>query len=227
MRRAAAWLLPQDCFVCGAASGDSLLCAECAGALPRLAAQRCPVCALPTPGGSLCGACLKAPPHFDATVALFEYAFPVEQLIQALKYHGRLALAPFLAGHLAEALTDVPADCLVPLPLHPRRLAERGFNQAAELARPAARKLGLPLLLQEVVREADNSPQAGLPWSQRRRNVRHAFRCTVDLTGKSVVVVDDVMTTGATLDEFARTLKKHGAARITNCVVARTLPQER
>ena len=218
-------LLPQDCFVCGSAAGDALLCPACAERLPCLDAACCPVCALPTPDAALCGACLKAPPHFDATLAFYRYAFPVEELIQALKYRGTLAVAPFLAGRLAERLVGVAAHCIVPLPLHPRRLAERGFNQAAELARPAARSLGLDLLLEEVIRDLPTAPQVGLPWAERRRNVRGAFRCTLDLAGRSVAVIDDVMTTGATLDEFARTLKKHGAARVTNCVVARALPR--
>lgn len=222
--RIAAVLLPQDCYVCGCASEGALLCVHCLHALPRLVQDRCPVCALPTPGGARCGACLKSPPYFDATLAIFEYAFPVQELVQALKYRSRLAVAPFLGAELTSMVAGLEFDAVLPLPLHPARLARRGFNQAVELARPAARALGRPLWLDAVRREADNRPQVELPWNERRANVRNVFRCTTDMTGKSVLVVDDVMTTGATLDEFARTLKGHGAARVVNAVIARTLP---
>lgn len=222
--RIAAALLPQDCYVCGSASEGALLCQPCLHALPRLVQDRCPVCALPAPGGALCGACLKSPPHFDATLAVFEYAFPVQELVQALKYGARLAVAPFLGGELARTVAGLEFDAILPLPLHPARLALRGFNQAVELARPAARQLARPLWLDAASRETDNRPQAELPWSERRSNVRNVFGCAADMSGKSVFVVDDVMTTGATLDEFARTLKKHGAARVVNGVIARTPP---
>jgi ComF family protein len=215
-------LLPQDCLLCAAASGDALLCAECRRDLPRLPAALCPVCAEASPGGTICGACLKTPPHFDATFAAFRYAFPIDKLVQALKYQRRLATADFLADAMLAAGTPA-GDLVVPLPLSAQRLRERGFNQAAELARPLARALKLPLELDGCTRSRDTAPQAMLPWKERRRNIRHAFECAIDLGGQSVIVVDDVMTTGATLDEFARTLKAHGAARVSNWVAARTL----
>lgn len=215
-------LLPQDCLLCAAASGDALLCAECRRDLPRLPAALCPVCAEASPGGTICGACLKTPPHFDATFAAFRYAFPIDKLVQALKYQRRLATADFLANAMLAAGTPA-GDLVVPLPLSAQRLRERGFNQAAELARPLARALKLPLELDGCTRSRDTAPQAMLPWKERRRNIRHAFECAIDLGGQSVIVVDDVMTTGATLDEFARTLKAHGAARVSNWVAARTL----
>ena len=215
-------LLAQDCFLCASASGDALLCPACEADLPRLAGARCPVCALPTSRGEVCGPCLKEPPHFDATTAYFVYSFPVDRIIQALKYGHRLAVARYLGNVLSESFRS-HADVLVALPLHPLRLRERGFNQAVEIARPVARSLGLPLMLEAVVRDADRAPQAGLPWSERRRNVRGAFRCVTNLTGKRVLLVDDVMTTGATLNEFARVLKLHGATRVENWVAARTL----
>jgi ComF family protein len=223
-RRAVAALLPQDCLLCGEASGDALLCPDCAASLPQLPAAGCPVCALPTPHGETCGECLKRPPHFDATRAAFAYAFPMDKLVQQLKYAHRLAIADFFAGELLAC--DLPrADLVVPLPLSARRLRERGFNQAVEIARPLARSLGIPLLLDGCARVIDTAPQAMLPWKQRRKNVRHAFECSMDISGRSVIVVDDVMTTGATLDEFARLLKDHGAVRVTSCVVARTVRQ--
>ena len=224
-RRLGTALLPQDCFLCGAASGDELLCAACGSDLPPLPALCCPVCALPTPQGETCGACLKSPPHFDATLSCFSYAFPVDRLIQALKYQHRLVVAGYLADALLRALRipPVPADLLLALPLSAQRLRERGFNQALEIARPLARRLGLPLPIDGYRRVVDTAPQASLPWQERHKNMQGAFECELDLSGKTVIVIDDVMTTGATLNEFARTLKTHGAAKVSNWVVARAL----
>jgi ComF family protein len=216
-------LLPQDCFLCAAPSHDRLLCPACATSLPYLTAERCPVCALPTPGSNVCGACLKQAPHFDATQALFRYEFPLDRLVQSLKYAHRLASADFLGQALAQLPTLLRPDLILPVPLAPARLAERGFNQALEIARPLARALGVPLAISHIHRRRDTAPQASLPWKERRQNIRHAFECTMDLAGKTVLVVDDVMTTGATLDELARTLKAHGAARVENRVLARAL----
>ena len=223
VQSAANALLPQDCFLCAAPAGDRLLCAACVAGLPRLTPERCPVCALPTPGSAVCGACLKQAPHFDATRAVFRYEFPLDRLIQSLKYAHRLAGADFLGRELAQSPVPFQPDLILPVPLSPARLAERGFNQAVELARPLARALGVSLETSRVHRRRDTAPQASLPWKERKQNIRHAFECELDLTGKTVLVVDDVMTTGATLDELARTLKAHGAARVENFVVARAL----
>ncbi len=232
LTRATSALLAQDCYVCGGASGNATLCAACADELPRLPASCCPVCALPTMDGAICGQCLRESPHYDATVAPFAYAFPIEHLVQALKYQSRLPLAAWFAQALAQRLkphlndqAPLHIDCVIPLPLHAQRLKERGYNQAMEIARPLARMLAVPLLAEACLRERHTAPQTSLPWKARGKNVRDAFHCQIDLTGKTVAVVDDVMTTGTTLNEFARTLKKHGAVRVINCVVARTLKQ--
>lgn len=211
-------------MVCGAASGESLLCPACDAALPRLAGPLCPLCAVPAADGTPCGACQAAPPHFDATRAAFRYAFPVEHLVQELKYRHRLCCAGWLADALAAHVEASGIDCLMPLPLSAARMKQRGFNQAQEIARPLARRLGLPLVSDAGIRVRDGAPQASLPWKERQANIRHAFECRADLTGRRIAVVDDVMTTGATLNEFARVLKLHGAARVENWVAARTLP---
>ncbi|MDT3734602.1 MAG: ComF family protein [Denitratisoma sp.] len=221
--RALSRLLPQDCTVCGKGSGERLVCAACEADLPHLAGPLCPVCALPAAEDAVCGACQGAPPHFDATTAAFRYAFPVEHIVQGLKYRHRLPLAGWLAETLMGRVAAAGVDCLIPLPLSAQRMRERGFNQAQEIARPLARRLGLPLVSDACARVRDSAPQASLPWKERQANIRHAFECRLDLTGKTIAVVDDVMTTGATLNEFARTLKLHGAARVENWVVARTL----
>ena len=218
-------LLPQDCLLCSAPDSTDLLCAACMADLATLPGEHCPICALPTPNSSVCGECLRRPPHFDATFASLAYAFPTDQLVQSFKYGHQLALAGLFA-RLMDA-SDVPqGDVLIALPLSKERLRERGFNQAVEIAKLLARKTRMPLNLHACLRTVDTAAQASLPWKERRANIRHAFECRTDLSGKSVVVVDDVMTTGATLNEFAKTLKYHGAIHVSNWVLARTLKHE-
>ena len=172
----------------------------------------------------MCGTCLSHPPHFDGTLALWRYEFPCDRLIQALKYRARLALAGYFARSLVSRKFP-EVDVIVPMPLHRRRLAERGFNQALEIARGVARRLRKPLEPQGVLRVRDTAPQTGLPYEERAKNVRGAFQCKLDLSGTRVAVVDDVMTTGSTLNEVARVLKLAGAARVENLVIARTVPR--
>ncbi|MEO8740944.1 MAG: ComF family protein [Casimicrobiaceae bacterium] len=218
--------LPQRCELCAGPSGTELVCTRCARELPCIGVA-CPVCAMPTPEAQVCGQCLAHPPAFDATVAAYAYAFPVDRLIQAFKYRGHLALAEWCAVAIiaarARRTATVPPR-LIALPLSPARQRERGYNQAAEIARQIAARTHATLVTRGVRRIRATPPQAALPWPERARNVRDAFACDVDLTGLDVAVVDDVMTTGATLAEFARTLKTAGAARVENWVVARTLP---
>jgi ComF family protein len=211
----------EDCVLCAGRSGAEALCAACVACLPALP-ERCPQCALPSPGGLGCGTCLADPPHFDATLALWLYEFPCDRLVQALKYRARLALALFFARSLSAR--PLPAvDLLVPMPLHPNRLALRGFNQAAEIARSLARLRRVAFAPGGARRVRDTAAQTDLPYEERTRNVRGAFACDRDLSGKRVAVVDDVMTTGATLNELAGVLKRAGAARVENWVVARSV----
>lgn len=211
----------QQCFACGEESGAGVLCGCCEADLTGRGALRCPVCGIGQPNPAVCGACLSKPPPFDATLAALDYAFPLDRLVQALKYGHRLGVSRLFVDLLAEGPVPL-ADLVLPMPLHVRRLQSRGFNQAAELARPLARLWGLPLMLNGVVRDADTAPQASLPWKARAANIRGAFRVTANVVGKRVVVIDDVMTTGATLGELARSLKDAGALSVENRVVART-----
>jgi ComF family protein len=151
------------------------------------------------------------------------YTHPVDHLVQDLKFRHRLANADFFAHCLLAESPALRAAVIVPVPLSMTRLRERGFNQAIEIARPLARALRLPLDTGSLVRVRDTPPQSRLPWRVRRGNVRHAFDCTADFSGKAVIVIDDVMTTGATLDAVAQTLKDHGAKYVTNWVVARAV----
>jgi len=209
------------CFVCRGAA-RATLCESCDADLPRLAPPEemrlCPRCALESPGGALCGRCLAEPPHYDATLAALAYAFPADVLVHALKFRGELALAPFLGNLILEKITPDSVDCIVPVPLSRQRLRERGYNQSVEIAR----HLGGRLEIDACAREGDAPPQTGLDRQARRRNVRGAFRCRRSFAGERVALVDDVMTTGATLDELARVLKAAGAASVVNWVVCRT-----
>lgn len=218
-----AHLLPQDCLLCLAPAADALLCPECTADLPQLPRARCPRCAQSGANGETCGRCQRQPPHFDAMLALHPYAFPVDRLIQTLKYGHQLAIAEHFGRALAVACGELGADLIVPMPLHPTRLAERGFNQAMEICRPLSRQLGTPLAAHSCRRDRATAPQEGLSLDERRRNLRHAFACDSDFGGRHLLLVDDVATTGASVDECARTLKLHGAARVSVAVVARTL----
>ena len=216
-------ILPHQCELCGASSSNQLLCPKCDADLPHYLAPACPVCALPTPSGEICGVCLQRPPAFDRTLAAFSYLFPVDRLLHAFKYSGNLALVETLAKPLAQVAAKHPKpDLLMPMPLHPARLKERGFNQSLEIARPISRWLNIPLSANAILRTRDTPTQAGLKLKERRRNVRGAFSCDLDLTGKHVAVVDDVMTTGATLNEVSRILKSCGASEVSAWLVART-----
>lgn len=215
----------QDCYFCGMAS-PSALCTPCSEALPRLPAARCPCCALPSPAGALCGRCLSEKPHYDATVAALAYGYPLDAAIQAFKYQGRLGLARSFAAMMDQALEadGAAVDLVVATPLAAPRLAERGYNQAHALARLLARQRRLQIDAQAVRRLKHAPPQAELPWKERAKNIRGAYTAARRFDGLSVAVVDDVMTTGSTLNEMAKTLKKAGAVRVTNWVLARTLP---
>jgi len=177
------------------------------------------------PTGEVCGRCLRHPPAFARTTAAFRYEFPVDGMVKALKFDERLILADFLAAALASRVRTRP-DAMLALPLHPLRLRERGFNQSQLLAASLARILGIPLLANGASRVRDTPPQSSLPWRARLRNMRSAFSIAADLEvhGRHIAIVDDVMTTGATIDALARLLIQAGAQEVSAWVVARTVP---
>jgi len=235
-RRAASLLgalLPSSCVLCGAL-GREPVCPACSQAYATNVHARCPCCANPVgihDATRHCGACLADTPAFDATVACCDYAPPVDGLVLQLKFGARLALAPWMAGRLRDAVlaqAGLPLpDLLCPVPLGPRRLVERGHNQALEMAQPLASALGVALAPRLLARSVETAAQSGVAPGERRRNVRGAFAVAdgqAALAGLHVGVVDDVMTSGHTLDEIAGVLKRAGAARVTNLVFARTPP---
>lgn len=219
---------PSQCEVCRR-WGASALCQDCIGAFSR-AVPRCARCGLRTGAViAACGECLRQPPPFEHTVCVADYAFPWDRLIAAFKFEARPELAAALAQRLLEALTEAqPAapDWVLPVPLSPARLAERGYNQAWELARRVASLRGLSASADVLLRPLDTAHQAALDRAGRQRNLRHAFmvdpRRRALLQGRRVALVDDVMTTGTTVREAAAALLRGGAAAVQVWVLART-----
>lgn len=226
-----ALVLPPHCLLCGLDGNDGRdLCRGCAG---DLAPNRtcCPRCALPLPvPAPLCGECLRSEPPFDAAFAPFVYGHPIDLLVAGLKFGRSLAAGRVLSALWLDAVAvSAPAlpALLVPVPLHPARLRERGYNQALELATPLAKRLGIALGGDLLARTRPTSAQAGLDAKTRRRNLRGAFECPDRSLARfapgstHVALVDDVMTTGATLRECARVLRRAGFARIDAWALAR------
>ncbi|NQD35399.1 ComF family protein [Permianibacter sp. IMCC34836] len=240
------------CPLCRCPVGDTAgLCAVCRADLPWLG-HACRRCALPLPiaAGALCGPCLRRPSPVDRSLCALRYQAPVGGLVSAFKFHRDLAAGAALADLLAQTVldqtgisqtvfrqtpmthadtdtgTDTRAfslpDAIVPVPLHPRRLRQRGYNQAAELAKPLARLLARPLLSHAVERCLDTADQIGLSALQRRRNLRKAFAVRAPLPAH-VAIVDDVLTTGATVLTLAKCLRAAGVSEITVWCLARTV----
>lgn len=232
-------LLPPTCLLCGAAgmSGRDL-CAGCSADLPRNPAA-CPICATPctTPvalaaSQQPCSACHVNPPPYDRTFAPFCYAYPLDFLIRQYKFGGRLSYGRLLSALFAEALLQrhVPLpDVIIPVPLHPRRLRERGFNQALELARPLARRFQIPIVAEGLQRVRYTQPQIRLNAQARQSNLLGAFALNIEpriLSAQRVALVDDVMTTTSTVSECARILRTAAVAELEIWVLARTIPNQ-
>ncbi len=226
-------LFPSTCGVCGAPVGaGGAVCVGCQADLPRVAAP-CPRCGEPETAADLCARCQRHAPRLDRLYAPWRYAWPLDRLILARKHADDATAARVLrelarrvADELADAQhgTDPGPDCVVPVPLHPERYRERGFNQALELAQQVARRLEVPLASRLVVRVRATESQQGLGRRERRRNVARAFALRPGAEfpeAARVLLVDDVATTGATLDALAEVLYAAGAARVEALTLAR------
>lgn len=218
-------LIKGNCLLCDAPTAGIELCEDCFSTLPR-SPHRCPVCSLPASQGKTCGHCLREKPYFDQTTALFDYAHPVDYLVRQLKFHRKLAFARLLGQFLrdrlkSDTLLASQPQLVLPVPLHKQRLRQRGFNQSLELARPLAKALNIPLTANLCTRTVNTEQQTAIPAAKRKSNVKQAFTVTSSLNPEHVLIVDDVMTTGATVNELARVLKQAGVARISVLVVAR------
>jgi ComF family protein len=218
-------LWPAHCLVCEEAceTRSHGLCAACRLALPwnHVACLRCGL-PLPLPADA-CGHCQRRPPPLAETRAVFRYEAPLDRLLPRLKFHNDLAAGRLLGRLMAEALTDAERpEALIPLPLHRARLRSRGFDQTLELAKPLARALHLPLIDDVLVRVRETAPQSRLDAAARRRNLRRAFAVRDGaILPTHVVLIDDVMTTGATLHAAADALVRAGAIRVDAWVCAR------
>ncbi len=218
-------LFPAICCLCGhRCSQHMALCPDCQADLPWLG-HSCPRCSRPsTNPDQPCGQCQSNPPPFDRTVALFRYRPPISQLIQQFKFNDRLAMTPVFSRLLIERLEqekNLP-QAILPVPLHPVRQRERGFNQAIELARPIAKHFNLPLLTETVSRQRYTTTQSSLDARQRRKNLRGAFVIQRAIPFTHIALVDDVITTGTTLRELTRTLRQQGIERIDCWAIAKT-----
>lgn len=220
------WLYPPVCLVCGLSGRPGLdLCAGCEADLEPLA-QRCRRCGIELVRSvELCGRCTTRLPHFTAAWPGYAYRGHVERLVQRFKFQGDLAAGRVLATIYARRLAAMAAprpDLMVPVPLHPRRRLRRGFNQAALLARDLGAELGGLPWMEVLRRRRSTAAQSDLPADRRRGNVRGAFALRHWPDGaRYIALVDDVMTTGSTLDECARVLLRAGAARVDVWIVAR------
>ena len=222
-------LYPSRCLLCGGAGHDGMdLCVHCHQSLP-FNHMACIVCALPLPLSTskdvVCGRCQKKPPYYDQAFSVFSYQQPVIWFIQQLKFNEKLVHARLLGDLLmsSDCIDRIAGDdvCLLPVPLFKKRLRQRGFNQSIELARALSKKMGWPMELQRVQRVRETSAQTGLDAKARRKNIRGAFEVVESLPQKHVVIIDDVVTTGSTVNELSQVLKKSGVEQITVLSLAR------
>ena len=225
------YLLPACCLLCGQACPQRLLCRGCERDLPRIQ-DCCKQCALPGVFGAarLCADCLRHQPAWDLAIAALVYEYPVDHLVRHFKFHKDMCCGQLLADELARAVVlnfgrpeftpGQKPDLLIPVPLHFLRRCRRGFNQAEVLAKELQRACGIPVRHKLLRRITHTPAQSGLDRQARQKNLQDAFHC-LPLQGVHVALVDDVLTTGATLQECARVLKRAGASRVSVWVAAR------
>ncbi|PLY03908.1 MAG: hypothetical protein C0622_03920 [Desulfuromonas sp.] len=222
-------IFPPACPVCLRTlpyGWSAVFCASCQAELHSLPASRCSLCALPfaSPVASthLCGRCLKTKPHFFAVYAVGLYDGTLQQAIQQLKFNQKIALDRVLGGLLAAAVApDLAVDLVVPVPLEGKRLRRRGYNQALLLAHELARLRGWQLSSGLLIKSRETPAQQQLSARERERNLQGVFHTSAPLNGETVLLVDDVMTTGSTVSACARELLSAGAGRVGVAIIAR------
>ena len=215
-------LFPSSCFGCG--RHDGFLCQTCEKSLATLELPYCKTCAEPLFAGSRCRQCSKTRLALDGIRGPFLMEGAIREAIHGLKYGNLKAAAPVLGGLLGRWLASnrVPGEVIVPVPLHRRRLRDRGYNQSALLAREVARIAGLPMAQDVLVRTRDSLPQVSLSTREERvRNVEGSFLCVGNALGKRFILVDDVVTTGSTMSACARALRDAGARSVWGLTLAR------
>ncbi len=216
-------LLPIPCLLCGVHCKTQPLCADCINDFPKLG-DCCPRCATPLTVAVQCGHCLNQPPEQDKSFSVFAYLSPIDRLIADFKYHDKLYLTDVFADLMVEQLKHKTLpELLIPIPLHRRRLRQRGYNQALELAKSLSRKLGIPISKDTLVRSRDTVPQASLPYDQRKHNMRRAFNVNPSSLPQHVALIDDVLTTGHTANAAVKLLRQEGVSSIELWTIARTI----
>jgi ComF family protein len=183
----------------------------------------CPRCGRAQAHAAACGYCLKDPGFIDQTISLAPYTFPANSLLRSMKYKDKLMLAHEFGEKLAEKIfagdLTMP-ECIIPMPLHPKRLISRGFNQALEVARTISKETGVRLDYSSSIRIKNTLPQFSLNPAQRRENIKNAFKVKNIRGFKTFAIVDDIVTTGRTANELAKELKSHGASHVSLWVCA-------
>lgn len=216
---------PRRCVGCG--KGGGFLCLECLGKLPRLVPPLCPRCGRPQASGMVCPSCWQRKTEIDGIRSLFRFDEVIRTAIHELKYRNLKAISPCLAELLADYLRSnpLPGEALVGVPLHPRRLRERGYNQSSLLARELSRRIDLPVIEDCLIRVKQAQPQVrAVDVEERRRNVAGAFVCRDEkVSGKRIILIDDVCTSGATLESCAVALKNKGATFVWGLTLAREI----
>lgn len=221
-------VLPVSCGLCDADTRSHLpLCQPCLDELPVYYSS-CPCCALPTANAGICGSCQQRPPACDRIDSLFLYQEPLRLLVQQFKFNRKLEYGRLFAELMAEKITSLCAprttpDLIIPVPLHRSRLRQRGYNQSWEIARQVSRLTGISSSHRTCSRIKKTPLQTALKASERRKNLRQAFSVHMPLQGLHVCIIDDVMTTGSTLEAIASALKKAGAKTVSGMVVARAV----
>ncbi len=220
----ARWIPKGQCFFCHADT-HSGICNDCKQDLYAGARNRCPVCAVTTVTGKICGQCLLNPPIIDNTIVLTDYAYPFDRYVRTIKYDQKPELIRSVAADLARLIArqeEMLPDIIVPVPLHASRMRQRGFNQASLLARHLGQILGAPVIDTIVVRNRETRSQSGLDHKQRRKNVHDAFTLNNNTDAMRIAICDDVITTGATINELGRLFRDRGCEDIQAWALART-----
>lgn len=216
-------VFPIPCLLCGLATDDQALCESCIAELPVIQ-QCCIRCAIPLANAQICGQCLKKPPIQDISLSLYRYEQAIPRMMSALKYHRQIQLAEmcaheFISYHTLASLPDV----LLPIPLHPSRLRQRGYNQSLLFADTLAKLLKIPCRPELLKRIKKTATQTQLNAKQRHKNMRQAFEYSSSFVPQHVAIIDDVMTSGATTHEAARVLKRAGVETIEVWTIARAI----
>lgn len=217
-------VFPIPCLLCGLPAYQHCLCQACIAELPLLG-PACVRCAAPVKNAQICGRCLQLPPYQDLSFSLYRYEGSIRRCITAFKYKKQLQFSALFARQMANMISgrqQLP-DCIVPIPLHPKRIRQRGYNQAAEVGKLLASTLNIDYRPELLHRVRLTRSQSELPFKQRKKNMRNAFACDQQPLPPHIAILDDVMTSGYTAGEAAKVFKRRGVEIIEVWTIARTI----